>query len=98
MLATRLRSSIRASCADAEPPRPAAFKAAPVPDFTRAFLGKLDKVALTEPEPFRLATDERHRVHEEQRRLRAEIEVGGCRRSTGEGGGCLLESPSLDRG
>ena len=53
------------------------FKAAPVPDFSRTYFTapKNDHVALTEPEPFHLLTEERHRLHEEQLRRRVEAEV-----------------------
>ncbi len=89
-LATRLRSTWRASVAPAEEPGAAPFKAAPVPDFSRHYVGpKAERPALTEPEPFSLSTDERHRLHEEdlRRRVRAEVRSHRVPRGMGRGMG-----------
>ena len=58
------------------------FKAAPMPDFSRTFCTATKKEgsvpALTEPEPFHLSTDERHRLHEDQLGRRVEAQVLHC--------------------
>ena len=75
-LATRLRSACRPQPSLDPAPLPS-FKAAPAPDFSRTFFhaARQERPALTEPEPFRLSTDERHRVHQEELRRRVETEV-----------------------
>ena len=47
-----------------------------MPDFSRHYVGpKQERPALTEPEPFALSTDERHRVHPDELRRKVLAEV-----------------------
>ena len=79
-LATRCRVRNQSMSASSDDEK-WSFKAQPVPDMNRKFVPKHDHVNLTEPEPFHLSTEDRHRMHEEQMKRRMEEEEEKQRKS-----------------